>query len=180
MIELVGFFFFWEKFLEWEKKKSNLGCYIKLENTLKWKVVWKMTSVSWLWALYNRRRAWKLHKWDFAIYRAVPESYWVTNICKKVWGKMFLGQFTYRVVLDFDSILLALKVQVSKNNKNPFVNLKQRDCQLFLQQKWAYQAPVKNCNSVLQPWGATVQVPQNEKRRTVLKRGKGSWESYSK
>lgn len=48
---------------------------------------------------------------------------------------MFLGQFTYRVVLDFDSILLALKVQVSKNNKNPFVNLKQRDCQLFLQQK---------------------------------------------
>lgn len=33
----------------------------------------------------------------------------MTNICKSVFWEMFLGQFTYNVVRDIDSVLLASK-----------------------------------------------------------------------
>lgn len=54
-------------------------------------------------------------------------------------------------------------------------DLKQTNCQVFLQQRRIYSGSAKNCN-----WGPTnvmshVQVPTQQGKEKLLQRGKGSW-----
>ena len=62
------------------------------------------------------------------------------------------------------------------------VDLKQIDCQLFLQQKRSefIQDKQRIAVWVLQPWWATGKSLHGKGRRTLLQRGKESWEGYSK
>ena len=56
-------------------------------------------------------------------------------------------------------------------------DLKQIDCQIFLQHIWVYSGLTENCNVESATMVSHVQIPLHSKRRdTLLQRGKGSWE----
>lgn len=116
----------------------------------------------------------------FSIYRAVLECCWVTNICKSVFWEMFLGQFTYNVVRDINSVLLASKApSFQKIIRTLLLTLNKQTVSYFSSKKWSYLGSARNCNSESATLRATVQGPRNE-RSTFIKMGKGSWEGYRK
>ena len=59
-------------------------------------------------------------------------------------------------------------------------DLKQMNCQLFLQQRWVYSESSKNCNSRLATKANQVQVPTWQRKELLLQKGRGSWKSCSK
>ena len=82
----------------------------------------------------------------FSIYRAVLECCWVTNICKSVFWEMFLGQFTYNVVRDIDSVLLALKApSFQKIIRTLLLTLNKQTVSYFSSKKWSYLGSARNC-----------------------------------
>ena len=58
-----------------------------------------------------------------------------------------------------------------------FVDLKQTECQIFLQQRWVYLESSENCDSGSVPTVSTCRFPQG-KGRVLSKQGKGSWQDY--
>lgn len=59
------------------------------------------------------------------------------------------------------------------------IDLKQIDCQIFLKQRWVYLGLAENCNLRFITM-SLIKVLTYKGRRTLLQRGKGSLEDYSK
>ena len=59
-------------------------------------------------------------------------------------------------------------------------DLKQTECQIFLQQRWVYSGAAGNSNSGSKTMVSRMQVSHNKGMRTLLQKGKGSWEGFSK
>ena len=60
------------------------------------------------------------------------------------------------------------------------VDLKQIDCQIFLQERWIYSGSAENCNLGSATMVSFRQVPAQQGEENSFIEGKGSWEGYSK
>lgn len=75
-----------------------LGYYIKLERKPQSeKKVWKMTLVSWLWALYNSRQGLKLRKMGFFQLQSNAKVLLLWQSTTRFLKVAFWGQLTYTV-----------------------------------------------------------------------------------
>ena len=53
---------------------------------------------------------------------------------------------------------------------NDTVDVKQVDCQLFLQQRWVYSGSTENCNSESATMESYVQIPPQQGKENTLER----------